>query len=130
MLFAMSKSAPHPGKNVLGEALEPCCTDPMTGFYRDGICRTGAGDAGVHVVCAEMTEEFLSFSKSRGNDLSTPVPAYQFPGLKQGDLWCLCAARWKEAYDAGKAPKVKLSATHISALEFATLEEMQAHALK
>lgn len=119
---------PEP-KNVFGEPLKPCCTSPMTGFYRDGSCRTGAGDAGVHTVCAQMTEEFLAFSKMRGNDLSTPVPEYNFPGLVEGDCWCLCAARWKEAYDAGMAPKVRLEACHISTLEFATLEELQEFAM-
>ena len=112
-------------KNVLGEDLQPCSTDPMTGFYRDGCCNTGAGDGGVHTVCAEMTAEFLEFSKLRGNDLSTPVPAYEFPGLKPGDRWCLCAPRWREAYDAGMAPKVILESCHISTLEFATLEELR-----
>ena len=116
-------------KNVLGEPLLPCCTNPMTGFYRDGYCHTGGGDSGVHVVCAEMTEEFLAFSKSRGNDLSTPMPEYEFPGLVPGDRWCLCAARWKEAYDAGMAPPVVLEACHVSALEFATLAELREHAI-
>jgi len=117
-------------KNVLGEPLTGCCTDPVTGFYRDGYCRTGPGDTGVHTVCAEMTAEFLEFTKSRGNDLSTPVVEYQFPGLKPGDRWCLCAARWKEAYDAGVAPPVVLAASHISSLEFATLEELREHAVE
>ena len=116
-------------KNVLGTELQTCSTDPMTGFYRDGCCNTGAGDAGVHVVCVEVTADFLEFSKSRGNDLSTPVPMYQFPGLKPGDRWCLCAQRWQEAFLAGKAPKVALESTHIAALEFCDLEHMQAHAL-
>jgi len=116
-------------KNVLGGELQSCSTDPLTGFYRDGCCHTGGDDVGVHVVCAEMTAEFLEFSKSRGNDLSTPMPMYHFPGLKPGDHWCLCAARWKEAYDAGKAPRVRLAATHISALEYATLDELRHHAL-
>lgn len=102
--------------------------DPLTGFYRDGCCNTGAGDAGVHVVCAEVTADFLAFSKSRGNDLSTPMPMYQFPGLQPGDRWCLCAQRWQEALDAGKAPKVALSSTHISALEFCDLSDLKAHA--
>jgi uncharacterized protein (DUF2237 family) len=115
-------------KNVLGTELETCSTDPMTGFFRDGCCNTGADDAGVHVVCAVMTAPFLEFSKSRGNDLSTPNPLYQFPGLQPGDQWCLCAARWKEAYDAGVAPQVVLRSTHISALEFASLEQLQEHA--
>lgn len=116
-------------KNVLGTPLQPCGTDPMTGFYRDGCCRTGPQDVGVHVVCAEVTAEFLAFSKARGNDLSTPNPMYQFPGLRPGDRWCLCAPRWKEALEAGKAPKVVLEATHISALEFVDLEDLQAHAI-
>ena len=118
------------GKNVLGGELQTCSTDPMTGFYRDGCCNTGGADTGLHVVCAQVTDEFLEFSRSRGNDLSTPNPAFQFPGLNPGDRWCLCAARWKEAYDAGKAPAVVLEATHISALEFASLEELQEYALE
>jgi uncharacterized protein (DUF2237 family) len=113
------------GKNVLGGELLVCGTDPMTGFYRDGCCGTGADDLGLHVVCAQMTDEFLEFSRSRGNDLMTPNPAFGFPGLKAGDRWCLCAARWKEAFDAGVAPPVILEATHISALEFASLDELQ-----
>lgn len=117
-------------KNVLGTELQVCCTAPMTGFYRNGRCDTGPGDHGLHVVCAEMTAEFLVFSKARGNDLSTPVPEYDFPGLKPGDRWCLCAARWKEAFDAGIAPPVILEATHISTLEFASLDELQQHAIK
>ncbi len=100
----------------------------MTGFFRDGCCRTGRGDVGVHVVCARVTEEFLAWSKGRGNDLSTPRPEFEFPGLKPGDQWCLCAARWKEALDAGKAPMVVLEATHESALEFLDLADLQAHA--
>jgi uncharacterized protein (DUF2237 family) len=117
-------------KNVLGTELQTCGTDPMTGFYRDGCCHTGASDVGVHVVCAVMTDDFLKFSRSRGNDLSTPNPVYQFPGLKAGDRWCLCAGRWKEAYDAGMAPAVVLNATHVSSLEFASLEELSEHAYK
>jgi len=113
---------------VFGEALAPCCTDPIAGFYRDGYCRTGGDDEGIHVVCAEMTPEFLDFSKSRGNDLSTPMPQFGFDGLRPGDRWCLCAARWKEAYDAGYAPPVVLQACHISSLEFATLEELSEYA--
>ena len=116
-------------KNVLGEDLQICCTSPMTGFYRDGKCNTGPGDFGIHVVCAEMTAEFLDFSRELGNDLSTPIPEFGFPGLEPGDCWCLCAQRWKQAYDAGMAPWVKLAATHISALEFATLEELREYAL-
>jgi uncharacterized protein (DUF2237 family) len=116
-------------KNVLGTSLIGCCTDPMTGYYRDGICRTGPTDTGRHVVCAIMTDEFLTFTKSRGNDLSTPRPEYQFPGLRAGDGWCLCALRWKEAYAAGVAPPVKLEATHQRALEYVPFEALLEHKL-
>ena len=116
-------------RNVLGSEFEVCCTNPMTGWYRNGACDTGPGDHGLHLVCALMTEEFLRFSKAMGNDLSTPVPEWGFQGLKEGDRWCLCATRWKEALDAGMAPKVVLESTHMSMLEFATLEELQAHAV-
>ena len=101
----------------------------MTGFYRDGYCRTGPGDVGLHTVCAEMTAEFLEFSRQRGNDLLTARPEWNFPGLNPGDKWCLCVQRWTEALAAGKAPRVDLEATHSSALEFADLEQLQAHAL-
>ncbi|NJK82777.1 MAG: DUF2237 domain-containing protein [Saprospiraceae bacterium] len=117
-------------KNVLGGELQTCCTDPMTGFYRDGKCNTGAADYGTHVICAEMTEAFLNFTKSRGNDLMTPAPAYRFPGLKPGDKWCLCALRWREALEAGVAPPVLLERTHQKALQFVSLEDLQAHLLK
>jgi len=117
------------GKNVLGGTLQECCIDPMTGFYRTGHCETGPGDMGLHVICARMTAKFLAYSRSRGNDLITPVPEYEFPGLKPGDQWCLCAARWKEAMEAGVAPPVVLEATHMSALEFVSLEELKAHAV-
>jgi uncharacterized protein (DUF2237 family) len=100
----------------------------MTGFYRDGYCRTGPGDHGMHTVCVVATEEFLAFSAEQGNDLSTPVKAFDFPGVKDGDRWCLCVTRWKDALDAGCAPQVVLEATHISALEWVSLEELQAHA--
>lgn len=116
-------------RNVLGGVLEPCSTDPMTGFFRDGCCRTGRGDVGVHVVCARITVEFLEFARTRGNDLITPRPEYRFPGLKPGDRWCLCAMRWKEALDAGKAPPVVLEATHESALEFLDLKDLREHAV-
>jgi len=116
-------------RNVLGGELETCCTSPMTGFYRDGKCSTGAGDVGSHIVCAQVTEEFLAFTKSRGNDLSTAVPAFDFPGLKPGDRWCLGASRWKEALDAGVAPPVVLSATHALAVEYVSLDELKQHAL-
>ncbi len=115
--------------NVLGGELEPCGFDPLTGFYRDGCCDTGAEDAGVHVVCAEMTEQFLAFSISAGNDLSTPRPEFGFPGLKPGDRWCLCASRWQEAYVAGVAPPVHLAATHAAAAEFCDLAALRAHAV-
>jgi len=108
-------------KNVLGGELQSCCFEPKTGFYRDGFCRTGKEDYGTHVVCAVMTEAFLAFTKLRGNDLSTPIPQWNFPGLKPGDKWCLCAMRWVEAQKAGKAPKVVLEATHEKALEYTTL---------
>lgn len=117
-------------KNLLGQPLEDCSLDPMTGFYRDGCCNTGSGDAGVHTVCAEMTEEFLAFSKAAGNDLSTPVPEFGFVGLKPGDRWCLCALRWKEAFDAGVAPGVVLEATHISTIEFVDRADLEAHAIQ
>ncbi|QDT06375.1 hypothetical protein K227x_47840 [Rubripirellula lacrimiformis] len=116
-------------KNVLGTDLVTCSTDPMTGFYRDGCCNTGGDDSGLHTVCCQVTAEFLEFSKARGNDLSTPMPVYRFPGLKPGDRWCLCAARWKEAFDAGAAPAVVLEACHISTLEFASLDELKAYAV-
>jgi uncharacterized protein (DUF2237 family) len=115
--------------NVLGEPLQACCHDPLTGFYRDGYCRTGPGDRGLHTVCAEMTAEFLDFSRRAGNDLSTPVPEYGFPGLQAGDLWCLCVTRWQEAFEAGCAPRVRLSATHLSALEYVDLADLQEHAV-
>jgi uncharacterized protein len=115
--------------NVLGSELETCCSDPVTGYYRDGKCNTGAGDYGAHVVCAQLTEEFLAFTKSQGNDLSTPVPEFNFPGLKPGDRWCLCASRWKEALDAGVAPPIVLQSTHASALEYVSLNELKQHAL-
>ena len=112
--------------NVLGTELRCCCRSPITGFYRDGYCRTGPGDIGLHTVCARMTKEFLEFSSSRGNDLVTPQ--MHFSGLRPGDRWCLCVTRWKEALEAGVAPPVDLEATHSSAVEFVNLEELQAHA--
>ena len=114
--------------NVVGGKLETCCTSPMTGYYRDGKCNTGGGDFGAHTVCAQLTEEFLQFTKSNGNDLSTPVPEFNFPGLKPGDCWCLCASRWKEAMDAGVAPPVVLAATHALTLEYVSLDELKQHA--
>ena len=116
-------------KNVLGGELQSCCLDPVTGYYRDGLCRTGPTDTGRHVICARMTTDFLAFTKSRGNDLSTPIPAYQFPGLKPGDQWCLCALRWREAFEAGVAPPVLLAATHEKALQYVSLAALKEHAL-
>ena len=116
-------------KNVLGEKLELCCTDPVTGFFRNGVCETGPQDLGTHVVCAQVTEEFLAFTKARGNNLSTPVPSYNFPGLKPGNKWCLCVSRWKEALDAGVAPPIVLEATHEATLNVVPLEVLQEHAL-
>jgi uncharacterized protein (DUF2237 family) len=115
-------------KNVLGTDLQPCGTDPMTGFYRTGCCDTGAQDTGVHTVCAVVTEEFLAFSTSVGNDLATPVPAFGFPGLQPGDRWCLCASRWQEAFEAGVAPPVVLEATHARTLEWTSLDDLRRHA--
>ncbi|MEO1267553.1 MAG: DUF2237 domain-containing protein [Myxococcota bacterium] len=115
--------------NVLGQPLEPCSTSPMTGFFRDGCCNTGPRDVGLHVVCAEMTTEFLAYTRSRGNDLSTPIPAYRFPGLQPGDRWCLCALRWREALEADVAPPVVLTATHEAALKVVSLEQLKAHAI-
>ncbi|MDL1898536.1 DUF2237 domain-containing protein [Anaerolineae bacterium CFX7] len=116
-------------KNVLGGFLEACCFHPLTGFYRNGGCDTGDEDMGLHVVCAQMTQAFLDFTRARGNDLTTPAPEYDFPGLKPGDKWCLGVYRWKEALAAGVAPPVFLRATHRRALEVVTLQELQAHAL-
>ena len=114
-------------KNVLDSELQDCGIDPMTGFYRDGCCNTGAGDVGTHTVCAIMTDEFLEYSKSKGNDLITPRPEFDFPGLKAGDAWCLCALRWEEARQAGCAPRVKLTSTNIKTLEMVELEDLKAH---
>lgn len=118
----------HGQRNVLGGPLASCSERPMTGFFRDGCCATSDEDLGSHTVCAEMSEEFLVFSKSRGNDLSTPRPEYGFPGLKPGDRWCLCAARWREALLAGHAPRVVLSASNEAALEIVSLEDLKRHA--
>jgi uncharacterized protein (DUF2237 family) len=114
---------------VLGEALEICSIKPMTGFYRDGCCNTGQEDIGSHTVCVVMTSAFLEFSKSRGNDLSTPLPEFGFPGLQPGDRWCLCAARWQEALDANQAPRVVLRATQESALVHCSLGDLKRFAL-
>lgn len=116
-------------RNVLGSRLESCSIAPMTGFFRNGCCDTSPEDVGSHTVCAVMTDEFLKFSKSRGNDLSTPMPDYGFPGLKAGDRWCLCAPRWQEALEAGHAPRVVLRATHEGALRFCLLADLKRHAV-
>jgi len=116
--------------NVLGSELRCCCRDPVTGFYRDGFCRTGPEDIGLHTVCVQVTREFLDFSVLDGNDLITPIPEWGFPGLKPGDKWCVCVTRWKAALDHGRAAPVDLEATHSSALEFVTIEELKTHALK
>jgi uncharacterized protein (DUF2237 family) len=121
----MSQSA----KNVIGTPLETCSLDPVTGFYRDGCCNTGVDDLGLHLVCIEATADFLEFSANVGNDLSTPIPEYDFPGVNPGDRWCLCVQRWKQALEAGAAPPVHVEATHMSALEFVDLEQLQAYAV-
>jgi hypothetical protein len=117
------------GRNVLGGPLGSCNDDPVTGFYRDGCCNTGPEDLGSHTVCVVMTAEFLAFSKAHGNDLSTPMPEFEFPGLKPGDRWCLCAPRWQEAFAAGKAPKVVLASTHEGALDYAALADLKRYAI-
>ena len=115
--------------NVFGEPIEECCSNPITGFYRDGFCHTDELDRGLHVVCAKVTNEFLNFSKSRGNDLSTPRPELNFPGLKEGDSWCLCAERWKEAFDHGFAPKVYLKRTNKKALSIIDIKTLKSFAI-
>ncbi len=115
--------------NVLGQPLKSCSVNPLTGWYRDGCCNTGPGDYGLHTVCVRVTAEFLAFSVQRGNDLVTPHPEFEFPGLKPGDHWCLCVERWVEAYDAGVAPQVDLDACHISVLEFVDLDVLKRYAL-
>ena len=116
-------------KNVLGGWLIPCSTHPMTGFFRDGCCHTGPQDRAMHTVCAQMTAEFLAFSQAAGNDLSTPRPEFDFSGLKEGDFWCLCAARWEQARQAGKAPMIRLAATNASTLHLVPLEILRSYAL-
>lgn len=120
---------PFESRNVLGGPLASCSTSPRTGFFRDGCCNTDAEDVGIHVVCARMTREFLDFERAHGNDLVTPVPEAQFPGLKPGDRWCVCAARWREAFDAGVAPPVVLQATHEEALAIIALADLRRHAV-
>ena len=115
--------------NVLGGVLQTCCTSPLTGFYRNGRCDTGPEDLGVHSVCIQVTDDFLAFSLAHGNDLVTPRPEWGFPGLQSGDSWCLCASRWKDALDAGVAPKVRLAATHEATLQHVTLDELIKYAI-
>ena len=120
----------RPSRNVLGEPLESCSTEPMTGFFRNGCCETSHEDVGMHTVCAVMTVEFLAYSKAAGNDLSTPMPEYGFAGLKPGDRWCLCAPRWKEALDAGMAPQVVLESTHEETLAIVPLGVLKDYAVQ
>ena len=122
---AMAQNMSIPAKNVLGTSLKKCCDSPKTGFYRDGFCHTGPEDHGTHVACATLTNEFLEFTKTKGNDLITPKPEWNFPGLKPGDKWCLCALRWLEAKKAGIAPKLDLEASHEKMLEYAPLSELK-----
>jgi|ERR1035437_7658763 uncharacterized protein (DUF2237 family) len=123
-----SSRRPAP-RNVFDELLEACSIKPMTGFYRDGCCNTGREDVGSHTICVVMTSAFLEFSKSQGNDLSTPVPQLGFPGLKPGDRWCLCAPRWQEAFEANQAPRVALRATHEGALDYCSLADLKRFAV-
>ncbi len=116
---------PPAPRNVLGGELQTCSVDPLTGFFRDGCCDTGPDDLGAHTICCIVTAEFLAFSKRAGNDLTTPMPEYGFPGLRAGDRWCVCAGRWREAFEAGLAPQVVLEATHERALDVASIEELQ-----
>jgi uncharacterized protein len=125
----MPTDAPIEQRNVFGEPIAVCSFTPRTGFYRTGCCETGLDDVGVHTVCVEATREFLAFSKARGNDLSTPRPEFRFPGLGPGDRWCLCAARWQEALEAGAAPRVVLAATHEATLAIVRLADLKRHAL-
>ena len=130
ILFCLSMEAQKVSpKNVLGTSLASCCQDPLTGYYRDGLCRTASEDRGTHVVCAVMTEEFLTYTKSKGNDLSTPKPEWQFPGLKAGDKWCLCILRWLEAEKEGVAPKINLDATDDKALDYTSLDMLKKYAV-
>ena len=125
----MMSSSKHPSRNVLGEVLLPCSTRPITGFFRNGCCDTSDDDRGSHTVCAVMTDEFLAFSSACGNDLSTPAPQHGFPGLKAGDRWCLCAPRWQEAWEAGKAPHVVLQSSQEGALEYVKIDDLLSRAI-
>jgi uncharacterized protein len=125
----MLTKAPSEQRNVFGDPIQVCSLEPRTGFFRTGCCETGSEDVGVHTVCVEVTAEFLAFSRSRGNDLSTPRPEFEFPGLKPGDRWCLCADRWQEALDAGAAPRVVLAATHETTLEIVRLADLKRHGI-
>lgn len=116
-------------RNVFGEVLETCSNSPLTGFYRTGCCHSGPDDFGLHTVCVVVTDEFLEFSRAKGNDLSTPLPEFGFPGLSAGDRWCLCAARWQEALDAGMAPRVVLRATHEATLEVVKIDDLKRYAI-
>ena len=116
-------------QNIYGEELQPCCFEPLTGYFRDGFCRTVKEDVGTHVICAEVTEEFLNFTLTRGNNLISPAPQFSFPGLKPGDKWCLCALRWKEALQNNVAPPVYLDATDIKALDYVTLEQLESNSI-
>ena len=129
MPFDPKSPGGNTARNVLGGPLSECGSKPLTGFYRDGCCNSGNDDHGAHTVCALMTKEFLEFSLGRGNDLSTPMPDFGFPGLKAGDRWCLCAARWREAFKAGCAPRVVLNATHERTLDYVSLEELKKYAI-
>ena len=124
-----TSDGPQSQRNVLGDPIANCSIKPITGFFRDGCCKTGPSDVGMHTVCAVMTDEFLTYSKSVGNDLSTPHPEFGFPGLKAGDQWCLCATRWEQAREAGKAPKVRLAATNWATLAICQLDDLKAHAI-
>ncbi|MFM7548084.1 MAG: DUF2237 family protein [Cyanobacteriota bacterium] len=126
----MAPAGPPSSRNVLGEPLAECSCKPLTGWYRDGLCRSDAADHGRHTVCCVVSEAFLRYSQAQGNDLSTPLPAYNFPGLRPGDHWCVCAPRWLEAYDDGMAPPVRLEATELSTLEVIPLELLQQHAAR
>ncbi len=125
----MMSSSKHPSRNVLGEVLLPCSTRPISGFFRNGCCDTSDDDRGSHTVCAVMTDEFLAFSSACGNDLSTPAPQHGFPGLKAGDRWCLCAPRWQEAWEAGKAPHVVLQSSQEGALEYVKIDDLLSRAI-